>query len=104
MVAVSPITKIWDAPGSERASSTLTRPTLSASALSQVAAGDAFTPAAQTTFSASNRLAPAVTPDPSHSVTGRFLSTSTPTFSSYSYPPYPTPSPNPATTPDHTPP
>ncbi len=67
--AVSPTTKISGWPGNDRSFSTVTRPARSCAALSQVAAGEATTPAAQTMVRASMRPSSRSTPPASHLVT-----------------------------------
>ena len=59
---VSPTTNISGWPGTERSGFTFTLPTPSVSTPSQVPAGDAMTPAAQTTVAAAMRSVPNATP------------------------------------------
>ncbi len=77
-VAVSPMTKISDRPGTRRSGPTRTRPARSVSTPSQAPTGDAVTPAAHTTVRAAIHSPPTSAPPPSSAFTSRLVSTSTP--------------------------
>src|SRR3546814_3948379 len=75
--AVSPMAKTSGRPATVRSGPTTTRPARSDAAPNQRAAGDAWTPAAQTMVLAERGLPPYTTPSAEHSVTGVPSTTST---------------------------
>jgi hypothetical protein len=76
--AASPTTKISGCVGNDRSGSTVTRPARSCSAPSQVATGEATTPAAQIITPASMLSSGRLTPRGPQPITGREVMTSTP--------------------------